>query len=108
MLLFEMVVKRKFNGNPKEIFAFSVPGIPDNEDLSVRRGRLHVTGQEIVDLSTPVLRETRELVEHQIRVSKNRVKSIFLVGGFGQSPLLLNFLRDSLPSEITIPAPVDG
>jgi sugar (pentulose or hexulose) kinase len=61
-----------------------------------------------MELSLPVLRETLELVMHQIRLSKQRPKSVFLVGGFGQSPLLFQYLRRSVPSEISIIAPVNG
>lgn len=49
-----------------------------------------------------------DLVKHQMNISRRTVKSIFLVGGFGQSPLLRLYLQKHLPSDVHILAPVDG
>jgi molecular chaperone DnaK (HSP70) len=105
---FEMDVKRTFNGDVKQDFLIPVPGLADNVALDIHRGLFKVTGQELMELSLPVLRETLELVMYQIRLSKQRPNSVFLVGGFGQSPLLFQYLRRSVPSEISIIAPVNG
>lgn len=108
MQRFETIVKRQFAGDPKESFAFPVPGIADNESLGVRRGCLHVSGDEINKLCLSVLEKVADLVKHQMDISRRKVKSIFLVGGFGQSPLLRLYLQKNLPSDIQILAPVDG
>ncbi|KAJ5105553.1 hypothetical protein NUU61_002900 [Penicillium alfredii] len=59
------------------------------------------------DLFLPVLQEIRDLVDLQIMISKNRVKSVFLIGGFGQNPFLCRYLR-KIVSVITVIALVDG
>ncbi|KAK4910856.1 hypothetical protein LTR66_017403, partial [Elasticomyces elasticus] len=108
MQRFETIVKRQFAGDPEEKFAFPVPGIADNEILGVRRGCLHVSGDEINKLCLPVLEKVADLVKQQMNISRRAVKSIFLVGGFGQCPLLQLYLQKNLPSIIQILAPVDG
>lgn len=108
MQRFETIVKRQFAGDPKENFAFPVPGIADSKELGIRRGCLQVTGEEINKSCLPVLKSVVDLVEHQIKISRTPIKSLFLVGGFGQSPLLRLHIRKSLPSNIKILTPVDG
>lgn len=108
MQKFEIIVKRQFAGDPKEVFAFPVPGIADNKKLGVRRGCLQVTGKEINKLCLPVLESVMELVQQQIQISRAPIKSLFLVGGFGQSPLLRLHIRNNLPSHVRILTPVDG
>ncbi|KAJ6108479.1 hypothetical protein N7523_009802 [Penicillium sp. IBT 18751x] len=105
---FELVAKRRFAGDSHDDFAFPVPGIADNEAVNVRRGRLHVTGAQIWDLMLPVLQQVLDLVREQIKISKAPVKSVFLVGGFGQNPFLRHFIHEALPSGIEVLAPVDG
>ncbi|KAJ5666177.1 uncharacterized protein N7477_008625 [Penicillium maclennaniae] len=105
---FELVAKRRFAGDSHDDFAFPVPGIADNDAVNVRRGRLHVTGTQIWDLMLPALQQVLDLVREQIKISKAPVKSVFLVGGFGQNPFLRHFIHEALPSGIEVLAPVDG
>ena len=52
---------------------FPVPGLSDNEEIGIRRGRLHSTGDQMVDLFMPVLEEVYNLVKGQVRnVRKSR------------------------------------
>lgn len=104
---FETVAKRTFGSDINDYFMFPVPGLADNHQIGVHRGRLRVTGQEMKDLFFPILQEVYELVIGQIQASKNRVKYVFLVGGFGQNPYLRRYLRESI-SGVRILAPVDG
>lgn len=105
---FELVSKRRFAGEASDMFSFPVPEIPDSPELKVRRGCLQVTGDEMRGIFLPVLQAILELVEKQIRASKTSVKSVFLVGGFGQNPFLRRYLRESVPSGIDVLTPVDG
>ncbi|GKZ72046.1 hypothetical protein AnigIFM50267_008098 [Aspergillus niger] len=105
---FETVAKRTFNGNTDDDFMFPVPGIADNQEVGVRRGRFRVTGQEMQQLFLPILRDIEDLVREQIETSDAQVKAIFLVGGFGQSPYLRTYLRDCFSPEVEVIAPVDG
>lgn len=104
---FETVAKRTFSGNADDDFYFPVPGIPDNEKAGVRRGRLRVTGQEMKDIFDPVLQSVHELVEAQVKTSSKKVKAIFLVGGFGQSPYLRRYLHDTVYPAIDVLTPVN-
>lgn len=105
---FETVAKRNFSGNIYDDFHFPVPGIANDEKTGVYRGRLQVTGQEMKALFAPVLQEVQDLVYGQIQASRKRVKAIFLVGGFGQSPYLRSYLRGTFSPEIEVLAPVNG
>ena len=105
---FETVAKRNFSGNVHDDFNFPVPGIANNEKTGVHRGRLQVTGQEMKGLFAPVLQEVQNLVYGQIKASRKKVKAIFLVGGFGQSPYLRNYLRNTFSPEIEVLAPANG
>ncbi|GKZ29954.1 hypothetical protein AbraIFM66950_007292 [Aspergillus brasiliensis] len=105
---FETVAKRTFSGNADDDFMFPVPGVADNQEVGVRRGRLRVTGQEMQQLFLPILRDIEDLVREQIKTSTAQVKAIFLVGGFGQNPYLRTYLRDCFSPKIEVIAPVDG
>lgn len=104
---FEEVAKRRFEGNTNDEFRFNVPGVEDNKEAGVHRGRLRVTGQEIDKIFLPVLRAVRDLVDEQIQTSMAKVKSVLLVGGFGQNRYLGKFLRDSFPG-VDVLTPVNA
>ncbi|KAE8411147.1 hypothetical protein BDV36DRAFT_306351 [Aspergillus pseudocaelatus] len=108
MQRFETVIKRTFCGDVTQDSMIPVPGIADDSAIHVHRGRLRVRGQEMVDLFKPILEEVHYLVDNQVRTSKKRVKALFLVGGFGQSPYLRRYLCDALPQDMEALAPVDG
>lgn len=107
MQRFETVAKRGFDGDLGDTFNIPVPGIPDNENIGVKRGRLRVTGSEMSQLFLPIFDEILNLARRQVQISAKKVKAIILVGGFGQSPFLQRLIRDSFP-EIKILAPSDG
>ncbi|RAL03428.1 Hsp70 family protein [Aspergillus ibericus CBS 121593] len=91
MQRFETVAKRSFSGNADDDIMFPVPGIADNEQLGVRRGRLRVSGCEMKELFQPVLEEVHDLVQRQI-----------------QSVYLRQYLEKSVFPRIEVLAPVDG
>ena len=104
---FENVAKRSFGGDSNDDFMFPVLGLADNHEIGIRRRRLRVTGHEMKEIFRPVLDAVLQLVKDQIRMSKKKVKSVFLVGGFGQNSYLRNYLRESIQN-IEILVPVDG
>ncbi|GLI78720.1 hypothetical protein PoHVEF18_007041 [Penicillium ochrochloron] len=108
MMRFEACAKRTFTGDTSDDFHFPVPGIPDDEGLHVRRGFLRVTGEEMREIFVPVLDVTVQLALHQIRSSKSPVKTVLIVGGFGQNQFLRQHVRDNIPSSVTVLAPPDG
>jgi molecular chaperone DnaK (HSP70) len=102
------IVKRTFAGNLNDDFLFPVPGITDDERKGVTRGRLRVSGHEMAELFHPVLCDVLSLVNEQIETSTKKVKSVFLVGGFGQSPYLRNYLRQNVPRGVDVIPVVNG
>ncbi|KAJ5907481.1 hypothetical protein N7495_000163 [Penicillium taxi] len=71
-----------FGGDPDDGISIPVPEISDGKVLGVRRGYLHITGDELRDISRPVLQEVRDLIKQPIKVSKATAKAVFLVEGF--------------------------
>ncbi|OOF96507.1 hypothetical protein ASPCADRAFT_145022 [Aspergillus carbonarius ITEM 5010] len=108
MQRFETVAKRNFSGNADDDIMFAVPGIGDNELLGVRRGRLRVSGREMKELFQPILEGVQDLVQRQVQASAKQVNAIFLVGGFGQSEYLRQYLEDAFSPQIGVFAPVDA
>ncbi|KAJ5569788.1 uncharacterized protein N7459_009218 [Penicillium hispanicum] len=107
MIRFDAIAKM-FGGDANDGMSVPVPGIANDSSLNVRRGFLHLSGEEMREIFLPLLQEIRDLVKQQIWISQNKVKSVLLVGGFGQNRFLEKFLRDSLPLEIALIAPVKG
>ena len=101
-------VAKMFGGNPQDGVNIPVPGIPDNKELGVRRGFLHLTGKVMIELFMPLLHDIRDLLLEQIRVSRKSVSAVFLVGGFGQNAYLCRYLRACISEDIELICPVHG
>lgn len=100
--------KRRFAGNRNEDFMIPVPGIPDDQSKSIFRGRLRLTGDDMADIFEPVLKDVLRLVKEQIVTTNTQVKSVLLVGGFGQSPYLRKYIREHISKKIDVIQVVDG
>ena len=85
-----------------------VPGLSDDALLNVRRGRLRVTSAEIKTIFDPVIDEVVFLVKGQIRATKEPVKVVLLVGGFGQSAYLRDCVRGAVGSKVEVMQPPNG
>ncbi|KAL8743512.1 MAG: hypothetical protein Q9190_004141 [Brigantiaea leucoxantha] len=86
-------VKRSFSGSLGEKHQIPVPGIQDNPQLGVRRGRMRLTGGQVRTIFDPVVKQIIDLVKGQILSTKTPVKAILLVGGFGQNAYLRDCIR---------------
>ncbi|OJJ46617.1 hypothetical protein ASPZODRAFT_96949 [Penicilliopsis zonata CBS 506.65] len=102
------VAKRSFGGDIRDDFAFPVPGLADDPEKEIKRGRIMLSGREMADIFLPIFQDILELVNEQLETSTQKAKSIFLVGGFGQSPYLRKFLRDNISNDINVIQIVDG
>jgi len=60
------------------------------------------------EIFNPVLQAVHDLVKDQVRTSSKNMKTIFLVGGYVQSPYLRKYLRDHFALGIEALAPVNG
>ncbi|KAL1847288.1 hypothetical protein Plec18170_008635 [Paecilomyces lecythidis] len=105
---FETVAKRTFDGDLGTEFTIPVPGICDNEDLGVYRGKIKISGRDMESIFHPILKQVLNLVEGQIGTSSERVSAVFLVGGFGQSPYLRKFIQERISPDIEVIQVVSG
>ena len=74
----------------------SVPGLSDDAERGVRRGKLRMAGSDIRRIFDPVVDEILRLVIGQIDAMKTTVKAVLLVGGFGQNAYLRDRIRTSV------------
>ena len=91
-------VKRQFCGTFGERFLVPVPSLADNAALGIKRNKMTLAGTEVRLIFEPVLNEVTKLVMGQLKASKKDVKSVLLVGGFGQSAYLRDFIRKEVKS----------
>ncbi|KAJ9315072.1 hypothetical protein DTO271D3_4525 [Paecilomyces variotii] len=99
---FETVAKRVFDGNIHNEFMIPVPGIDNNNDLGVRRGKIKLSGEDMRSIFEPILKQVLELVKGQIEASRGSVSAVFLVGGLGQNPSLQNFIQERIDPRIEV------
>ena len=74
-----------------------VPAFPDDPELGVRRTKFHLSRADLFEIFEPVIQEVRSLVTKQIedtRAAGSKVRTIVMVGGFGESTYLRNSLLD--------------
>lgn len=64
--------------------------------MRIRKNKMTLTGNEVQKLFDPVVNEVLRLVIGQINAAKQPVKTIILVGGFGQNA----YLRDAIRNEV--------
>jgi len=86
-------------------YTILVPGIANNESLGIRRGRFTVKPAEMKAIFDPVIGKVIELVKDQIKATSKVIRSVLLVGGFGQNAYLKECLRSSLGGKIEVLQP---
>lgn len=90
-------VKRNFQGDDdSEEVPVPFPGLPDNEEAGVEDGFLMLTGREVKDIFEPLIGDVINLCQGQvegIRTRGDKVAGIILVGGFGGSNYLYQYVQ---------------
>ncbi|CAD6588975.1 MAG: hypothetical protein ASARMPRED_003851 [Alectoria sarmentosa] len=81
-------VKKQLSGNASKDFSIPVPGLVDNVQQGVGRGKWNLTGT--------------------IRATRREITAVLLVGGFGRSGYLRESLRKELGSNIKVLVPQNG
>ena len=76
-----------------------VPGMKDNPNYGIRRGKMRMTGADIRTIFEPVVREILGLVKGQIKATKTTVKAVLMVGGFGQNAYLRERIREEIKGD---------
>jgi Hsp70 protein len=104
---FETVAKRKFNGEQNDI-AIPVPGLANDRNKGILRGKLTLPSSTLRKIFKPVIASIVGLVMAQIKLTGGDVKSVLLVGGFGQSPYLRESIREVIGSNIQVIQPPKG
>ena len=99
-------LKKNFMGDVSKSHDIPVRGLPDNDRLNIRRGRLTITGAEMRDvIFEPVMREIVQLVGNQIaeiRAQNKDVKKVLLAGGFGSNAYLKKRVQDAVGPAIEV------
>lgn len=64
--------------------------------MRIRKNKMTLIGAEVKAIFDPVVKEVLNLVKGQIDAAKRQVKTVILVGGFGQNA----YLRDAIREEV--------
>lgn len=66
--------------------------------MQIRKNRITLSETEVKAIFEPVVKEMLKLMTDQIKAAKRHVKTVILVGGFGQSAYLRDAIREELKS----------
>ncbi|KAI5782090.1 hypothetical protein DFH27DRAFT_656534 [Peziza echinospora] len=79
-----------------------LPGIPDNPEKHIKRGRITLSVTELHDVFAPTFATIKRLVQKQVdkaeAICKHAITGIILVGGFGSSLYLTRWLEQNIRS----------
>lgn len=100
LVRFEEVVKRRFTGREETIWV-PVPGLVDDREKGILRGKLTIPADKIKFLFEPVMSMITALVKTQVNLT-NTPKAIILVGGFGRSPYLRDCIKQVIDPGIEV------
>lgn len=82
---------------------YAVPGLADNKKLGIRKNNMSLSGTAVRVIFEPVVEGVLELVTGQINAAKRPIKTIVLVGGFGQNAYLRDAIREKVkPSNVEV------
>ncbi|KAF8462032.1 hypothetical protein BDZ91DRAFT_735753 [Kalaharituber pfeilii] len=110
---FETEIKPKFNpdrdddddddadddddDDADDVVMCALPGVPDSPEKGVRKRKITFTTKEIKGIFEPTFTKIAEAVQKQViaaqEASRKNVNGIILVGGFGSSTYLANWLK---------------
>ncbi|KUL89263.1 hypothetical protein ZTR_03713 [Talaromyces verruculosus] len=97
---FDTVIKQQYlpSRDGDDGYPVPVPGLVNNEQVGIRRGKFTINKNDMYDIFEPVIHRIILFVQDQIRLSGGKAKAVLLVGGFGQNTYLKERLRESLPT----------
>lgn len=80
-------------------YVIPVPGLANNAELNIRRGKVTLSPQEMYEIFEPVILKIIKYVQDQIAAcGETEIRAVLLVGGFGQNSYLKERCRDALKS----------
>jgi len=86
----------------QEEFHIPVHGLANNPDLGIRRGFFRITKQEMKSIFDPVGTSILKLVKEQVDQIRTRIKAVIIVGRFGESCYLEEYMQGELQSSIKV------
>jgi molecular chaperone DnaK (HSP70) len=103
---FDSVIKKQFSTSTSNLgYTIPVPGMANDEQLGIKRGRFNIKAAEVKGIFDPIVDKIIKLVNDQIRATSQTIRAVLLVGGFGQNNYLKERLRTSLGSAVQILQP---
>ncbi|PGH17826.1 hypothetical protein AJ80_04649 [Polytolypa hystricis UAMH7299] len=93
---FDTDIKRRFHRG--YVGTFSVPMYKFRDDVAegISRGRLRLPKERVERIYEPVVSEIIRLIKDQIAATNRHIKSVLLVGGFGESIYLKERIGEEL------------
>jgi hypothetical protein len=94
----ELGIKRGFSRNSSETWSVDLAGVEDDPDNGVEDTTISIRTSTLTLIFNTVCTQIQSLVERQLEhMGTNNVscKAILLVGGFGESKYLYDFLKTS-------------
>lgn len=82
-----------------------VPGLADNPERGIKRGRYSMKISDLKMIFEPVISQVIGLVKNQISSTNLEVKAVLLVGGFGSSTYLKERLRQAIGENVSLMQP---
>lgn len=101
LIIFARQIKKQYSptidGN--QGYVIPVPGLANNAELNIRRGKVTLSPQEMYEIFEPVILKVIKYVQDQIAAcGETEIRAVLLVGGFGQNSYLKERCRDALKS----------
>lgn len=99
MNFFESYVKRVYDPSSPKSFNIPFPGVANDDDADIDEGFMRLSSREVGNMFKPILLDILNLVKGQIdslRLKGKLISGVILVGGFGKSTCLKEFLKYSL------------
>ena len=100
-------LKRDFTGEGDK-FPIRVPGLRNIPSKNVKKSKLTLTLSEMESFHSDVINILTTLVKAQLRATKNKVKAVLLVGGFGQSVYVKREIKLVIGPEVDLIQPLKG
>ncbi|KAL4946804.1 hypothetical protein BDV06DRAFT_229684 [Aspergillus oleicola] len=98
---FDSVIKKQYSPTIDGTAGYTipVPGLANNSDLNIRRGKVTIAPEGMHFIFEPVILKVIKYVQDQIAAcGDTEIRAVLLVGGFGQNSYLKERLRDALKS----------
>jgi molecular chaperone DnaK (HSP70) len=97
---FTLEAKSGFSGNETNFLRLPAPlnAIEEDAVRGISDGEISITPEDMIDIFEPTIQKTYDLIDGQIKQaqqsSKVKLKYIFMVGGFSESPYVYSKIKE--------------